>query len=297
MSMVLKFMTKVEKFRALVPGAVETVLLDLDKHWPDVERLMRMEEWPFVKADLELGDAQPGETSFIAKRDGRVAAFFTAFMFGHIGYLDMFVIDPEFRGTGIARPLYFRVIQAMQDAGAKGLVAHTTNDSARLIKLMGFKPGRSFTMYVRPPGPAPAGPALTRPDVAQYQALDTRIFGVARPAWTGFLANDPRVDLVAHGDAIVALRPKFGEGFTLDQMLAPNPDDIAPLVDGIIAKHGAAGPLMVSCTTGGALERILVERGFSVPDFFVPIGPLIEWRDGDTEPVGRSEAIQSLLWL
>jgi len=297
MSMVLKFMTKVEKFRALVPGALETLPLKLDRDWPEIEVLLRQEEWPFVKADLELGEAQPGETSFIARKDGKLAGFFTAFMFGHVGYLDMFVIDPQFRGTGVARPLYFRVIEAMQQHGAKGLVAHTTNDSARLIKLMGFVPGRSFTMYVREPGPAKAGPSLSRPDTKRYQALDTEIFGVARPHWTGFLANDPRVDLVSHGDAIVALRPKFGEGFTMDQMLAPNPADIGPLVDGIVAKHGEKGPIMVSCTTGGALEGILKDRGFVVPDFFVPIGPLIEWRDGDTDTVGRSEAIQSLMWL
>jgi GNAT superfamily N-acetyltransferase len=297
MSMVLKFMSKVEKFRALVPGALATSPLDLARDWPEVEVLLRQEEWPFVQADLELGEAQPGETSFIARKDGKLAGFFTAFMFGHVGYLDMFVIDKQFRGTGVARPLYFRVIEAMQQAGAKGLVAHTTNDSARLIKLMGFKPGRSFTMYVREPKPAPAGPTLGRPDRAYYERLDAEIFGVARPTWTEFLATDRRVDLVQHGDAVVALRPKFGEGFTMDQMLAPNPADIGPLVDGIVAKHGERGPIMVSCTTGGVLEGVLKERGFSVPDFFVPIGPLIEWRDGDTEPAGRSEAIQSLLWL
>jgi GNAT superfamily N-acetyltransferase len=297
MSLVLKFMTKVESFRSLAPGAVELLPLKLERDWPDVERLLRLEEWPFVKADMELGEAQPGETSYIARKDGKFAAFFTSFMFGDIGYLDMFVIDPAFRGQGIARPLYFKVIEALQAHGAKGLVAHTTNDSARLIKILGFKPGRPFTLRVRPPSPAPAGPELQKGDAARFMALDTEIFGVARPAWTGFLAKDPRVDLVAYGDAIAAMRPRIDGGYSLDQLLAPNPADLIPIVDGIVARYGATGPLMAFAATDGTLEKILAERGFAVPDFFVPIGPLIEWREGKTEPVGRSELIHSLLWL
>lgn len=296
MSLLLRALTKVEKFRALIPGAVQVLPMDLDRDWPDIEALMRAEEWPFVRGDLELGEAQTHGTSFIARQDGRFAAFFTTFMFGRIGYLDMFIIHPDFRSKGIARPLYFRAIEALQSAGATGLACHSTNDSARLIKILGFTPGRTFTMYVREPGDAPAGPALAAVDPARYQALDTEIFGVARPAWTAHLTGDPGVDIVGYGSAVVALRPKIG-GFTLDQMLAPDPAEIGPLVDGVIAKHGATSTLMVSCTTGGALEAVLKARGFIVPDFFVPIGPLIEWREGDTEPVGRSDAIQSVLWL
>ena len=297
MSLVLKFMTKVEKFRQLVPGAIELTPLKLDRDWPDVERLLRLEEWPFVRADLELGEAQPGETSYVARKDGKFAAFFTSFMFGHIGYLDMFVIDPAFRGQGVARPLYFKVIEALQSHGATGLVAHTTNDSARLIKLLGFVPGRPFTLRVRPPAPAPEGPQLSKGDPERFKAMDTEIFGIARPTWSGFLAQDIRVDLVAYGDAIAALRPRVDGGYSLDHMLAPKQEDIIPLVDGIVAKHGANGPLMAFAATDGYLEGVLHERGFAVPEFFVPIGPLIEWRDGKTEPVGRSEMLHSLFWL
>lgn len=297
MSFMLKFMTKVEKFRALVPGAVEVVPMDLDRDWPDVDRLLRLEEWPFVRSDLELGDAQPGETSYIARVDGQFAAFFTSFMFGHIGYLDMFVIDPAFRGKGVARPLYFKVIEALQSHGATGLVAHTTNDSARLIKILGFTPGRPFTLRERPAMAAPPGPELKKGDPDRFMNHDKAIFGIERPHWTGFLAKDQRVDLVAHGEAVAALRPRVGGGYSLDHFLAPDPADIVPLVDGIVAKHGAKGPLTVFAATGGHLESVLAERGFAVPEFFVPIGPLIEWREGNTEPVGRSEAIHSLLWL
>jgi GNAT superfamily N-acetyltransferase len=297
MSLVLKFMTKVEKFRALVPGAVEIVPLELDRDWPELEWLLRKEEWPFIRSDLELGEAQPGEASYIARKDGKLAAFFTTFMFGHIGYLDMFVIHPDFRGQGIARPLYFKAIEGLQTSGATGLVCHTTNDSARLVKILGFTPGRPFTLRVRPAGPTPPGPALQKGDPARFKALDTEIFGIARPAWTGFLADDPRVDLVAYGSAIVAMRPRVDNGYSIDHLLVPDPDDLVPLVDGIIAKYGATSPLNVFAVTDGVFEKIIADRGFAVPEFFVPIGPLIEWREGDTEPVGRSELIHSLLWL
>jgi GNAT superfamily N-acetyltransferase len=296
MSLLMRALTKVEKFRALVPGAVEVLPLDLERDWGEIEALMRAEEWPFLRGDLELGEAQTHGASFIARKDGKFAAFFTTFMFGHIGYLDMLIIRPEFRSQGVGRPLYFRAVEALQQMGASGLLCHSTNDSARLIKILGFTPGRSFTMYVREPGPSPDGPTLTAVDVARYQALDTEIFGTARTAWTHHLANDPDVDIVGYGSAVVALRPKVG-GYTLDQFLAPDEADIAPIVDGIIAKHGNTNTLMVSCTTGGALESVLKARGFVVPDFFVPIGPLVEWREGQTDSVGRSALIQSVLWL
>jgi hypothetical protein len=128
-------------------------------------------------------------------------------------------------------------------------------------------------------------------------SLDRSIFGIDRPHWTGFLAADTRVDLVAHGDAMAAMRPRIGGGYSLDHFLAPNPADLVSLVDGIVAKYGASGPLTAFAATDGVLEGLLAERGFAVPEFFVPIGPLVEWRDGNTEPVGRSEHIHTVLWL
>ncbi|MCA9572273.1 MAG: GNAT family N-acetyltransferase, partial [Myxococcales bacterium] len=146
MNLLTTFLTLAERARALVPDAVDVQPLDLDRDWPDIESLLRREEWPFVRADLELGDAQPGQTSFVARRDGRFAGFFTAHLFpgqdGPVGYLDMMVIHPDHRGQTVARPLYLRTLQALHLQGAVGLVVHTTNDSARLIRLLGFQPGQ-----------------------------------------------------------------------------------------------------------------------------------------------------------
>lgn len=300
MSLMLRMLSHVEKFRALVPGHVTTMPMVLERDFEAVERLLRLEEWPFVRSDLELGEAQPGETSYVAHCDGQFAAFFTSFMFGRIGYLDMFVIDQAFRGRSVARPLYFKVIEALQAHGSSGLVCHTTNDSARLVKLLGFKPGRTFTLRIRPPAAGGAGPGLEAGDGDRFAALDAEIFGLARPHWTGFLARDPRVDLVAYGDAMCALRPRIHDGipgYSLDHLLAPSSESLAPMVDGIIARHGASSMLMAFVADGSPLDSILADRGFAVPEFFVPIGPLTEWREGDTGSVGMSPAVQTVLWL
>jgi GNAT superfamily N-acetyltransferase len=296
-NLTIRALTLAGKIRALLPGAVDLQPVHLDRDWEQIDRLLRMEQWPFVRADLELGDAQPGETSFVARKHGQFAAFFTAHMFGEIGYLDMLVIHPDFRGRKVARPLYFKVMEALRRAGARGLVVHTTNDSARIIRILGFTPGRLFTLRTRPPGPAPAGPKLEPASREQFMALDAEIFGMARPAWTGWLASDPRIELVAVGDAIAALRPRVDNGWSIDHILARNPDDLAPLVDGVLARHGATSPLMAFAATDGLFEGMLAARGFLVPDFFVPIGPLTEWRQGETGSVGRSDAVHTVLWL
>jgi hypothetical protein len=85
-------------------GHPELLTMNLVCDYPEIEKLMVEEEWPFLRNDLELSHAQPKATAFIARKRGEFAGFLTTHNFGHIGYLDMMIITSQFRKAGIARP-------------------------------------------------------------------------------------------------------------------------------------------------------------------------------------------------
>src|SRR5262245_55854148 len=98
---------------AFLSGHPDLAEMDLDRDFPEIDRLFTQEEWPFLRADLEASHAQPGATATVARKDGAFAGFFATHAFGDIGYLDMMIIDARFRGRGVARPLYFHTVREL----------------------------------------------------------------------------------------------------------------------------------------------------------------------------------------
>jgi GNAT superfamily N-acetyltransferase len=278
--------------------------LDPDRHYADLERLLALEEWPFVRGDLEVSQAQPWATSRVAWKDGRFAGFFSTHHFGPIGYLDMMIIAPEFRRSGIARPLYFATVRALREKGVRSLVVHTTNDSARIIRLLGFRPGLRFVLLRRPPSGASATAAgaarrLDRADREAILDLDARVFGARREPWIDALLRDRGTRFFGLGDgglrASLALRPRRDGAVALDSVNAAGPGDLERLVDAVVGAE--RGRVECFAREGSPLHRLLLGRGFAVPGFFEAIGPLVEWRKGPTGEVGTSDGVHSLNWL
>ena len=224
-------------------GRPELLPMDLDRDWPDVERLLVEEEWPFLRSDVEVSHRQPGATSIVARKDGRFAGFFITHAFGDVGYLDMMVIDRAFRKRGVARPLYFRTLKALKKEGCRSMVVHTTNDSSRLIRLLGFKPGGSYTLLTRDPaspGPSEGAVDLLGPDDAgEIVALDAEVFGRARPEWVASLLHQSstrfyglRKDGRLAASACVRARRK--DAVCLDMADARTFEDLRPVVDHVL---------------------------------------------------------------
>lgn len=289
----------------LFSGRPELEALDLERDWPDLERMMTQEEWPFLRADFEISHAQPKSTSLVARKNGQFAGFFTTHHFGDVGYLDMMVIPKSFRSAGIARPLYFSTLKKMRARGLRSLVVHSTNDSARLFRLLGFKPGQDFTLLAHD-SPTSAltqseGEIVLRPTLEALIELDAQIFGLARPSWQRALYEQPGVQFLGvqrEGQLVasVCLRPRRDRAICLDQVNQTSPDDLSRLLDAALDRAGGQR-LECFAKTGSALHQRLSERGFTVPEFFEPIGPLIEWRRGETAPLGMGPHVQSLSWL
>jgi N-acetylglutamate synthase-like GNAT family acetyltransferase len=170
-------------------GHPEIRTVEMTSDIPAIEELLQLEEWPLVREDLEVSYCQPGAVFNVAIKDGAFAGFFAVHSFGRVGYLYLMLIDPKFRRKGIARPLYFKTLRSVRASGAHGYVLHTTNDSARIIQLLGFKPGREFTLLVRPAANVDAVTLqeLDYRDRDALVALDAEVFGLARPEWIGAL--------------------------------------------------------------------------------------------------------------
>lgn len=287
----------------LFSGRPELEALNLERDWPDLERMMLQEEWPFLRADFEVSHAQPKSTSLVARKNGQFAGFFTTHHFGEVGYLDMMVIPRAYRSAGIARPLYFATLKKMRARGLRSLVVHSTNDSARLFKLLGFKPGQDFTLLANdsPAAATRGGELVERPSLEALTELDAQIFGLARPSWQRALYEQPGVQFLGlerEGRLVasICLRPRRDRAICLDQVNQTSLDDLSYLLDTALER---ASGRRVECfaKTGSALHELLLKRGFGVPDFFEPIGPLIEWRRGKTAPLGLGPHVQSLSWL
>ena len=284
-------------------GHPEIRTVEMISDLPAIEGLLQLEEWPLVREDLEVSHCQPGAVFNVAIKDGAFAGFFATHSFGRVGYLNLMIIDPKFRRKGIARPLYFKTLRSLRAGGARGYVVHTTKDSARIIRLLGFKPGPKFTLLARPAANVDAATLqeLDYRDRDALVALDAEAFGLARPEWIDALVAQPRVRFVglrAHGTlrASACLRPRRGAALCLDSVNSPDLADLVTFVQDIVRANGAT---RLECLprVGSQLHHQLLDQGFQVPEFFKAIGPLVEWRKGQTYGLGASDRVQTLNWF
>jgi len=284
-------------------GHPEIRTVEIISDLPDIEKLIQLEEWPLVREDLEISHCQPGAVFSVAIKDGAFAGFFATHSFGRVGYLNLVIIASEFRRKGIARPLYFKTLRSHDTNGVHGYVVHTTKDSARIIQLLGFKPGSEFALLVRPAANVNAGTfqELDYRDRDALVALDAEVFGLARPEWIDALIAQRRVRFVglrSHGTlrASVCLRPRRDAALCLDSVNSRDLADLETFVQNIVRANGATR-LECIARVDSPLHHQLLEQGFQVPEFFKAIGPLVEWRKGETDGLGVSDRVQTLNWF
>jgi len=288
-------------------GSFEILPLDMERDYEDIDGLFELEEWPFIRADLEVSHGQPRATALVARSPEQLLGFFATHHFGNIGYLDMMIVDPKARVSRIAIKLYMGVTRQMKRKGINGWVAHSTNDSYRMFKLMRYTQGQSFTLLARDPRSAEStlveleSLRLGSADHDQLVALDRDVFGLARVDWVNALLEQPSArfygrKIAGKLVASVCVRKRRGNAVCLDAVNGRSMQDLAPLLE--TAVDGLAGQrLECFAKTGSALHDYLLEKQFSVPTFFKEIGPLVEWRKGDTGEVGLSERVLSLSWF
>jgi hypothetical protein len=281
--------------------------MDLDRDWNGIEQLLRIEQWPFVREDFEVSHEQPLSVAMVARRADEVLGFFSSHHFGAIGYLDMMIIDLSIRQTMVARKFWRRTLASMKTNGIGGLVAHSTKDSAPVFQAQKFSPGVDFTLLRREamPGAEPDADAdlliLDESDRQDLVMLDASVFGLRRDSWIEALYAKPAVQFVGLRSknqllASICLRPRHDKGVCLDSCNASRFEDLERLIHQVLYALPHQ-PIECFARTGSDLYELLIASGFTVPDFFQSIGPLVEWRRGQTEAAGLGSQIRSLSWF
>jgi hypothetical protein len=288
-------------------GAFQVLPLEMDRDYKEIDRLFEAEEWPFIRADLEVSHAQPRSTALVARSGDQMLGFFATHHFGDIGYLDMMIVSPQARVSHVARKLYFGVTRQMKQKGMKSWVAHSTNDSYRMFKFMRFKAGQSFTLLAKDPLRESAESGALQPfrlgtaDRDLLVELDEQVFGIPRVDWINALLAQPSTQFFGKKQegrlvASACVRGRKQNAVCLDAVNGRSTEDVIPLVDLILAGM-ASHRIECFARTDSPLHHHLLENQFTVPDFFVPIGPLVEWRKGPTGDAGLSSKILSLAWF
>jgi GNAT superfamily N-acetyltransferase len=282
--------------------------MDLDRDFPAIERLLAIEQWPFVRADLEVPHSQPRAVSYVARKGGKFAGFYMAHHFGDVGYLDISIVAPEFRGQGVVRVLHARVVQEIKRRGIRSFVVHTTNDSRLLIWMLGFSKGnQTFTILARDPLGEMRGPSvapateLGSADFEALTALDAKVFGLRRDPWIAAMLKQPTNRFYGIRDgqnlrASLCLRTRQAGAISLDAANAERFEDLEAIVKTLVARH-ADRHLECIVRDGAELDQLLRSLGFSGPEYFRAIGPFNEWRKGRTGVIGRTPLTQCLSWF
>jgi len=285
--------------------------IDLARDFPEIEKLLLDQEWPFLRGDLEVSHRQPKAVGYIALQDKACAGFFLTHHFGDIGYLDMMIVGRAFQKSGVARPLFLETMAALEKNGLRAFVVHTTQDSAPMIRFLEFSPGQSFTLlrlesgascqFVPPVLEDEEVQRLSSADLPEILALDAKIFGLPRPSWIGELMAQSEVKFygLRRKQKLVAslcLRPRRDHALCLDMANAERFEDLEKLLAHLMPSLEGFR-LECFARTHSDLHRYLETQGFKVPEFFQAIGPLTEWRKGATGEVGLSANVQCLSWF
>ena len=305
-TMLLKRLSGVVSDGMLFSGRPDLLRMDLDRDFPEINRLFEQEDWPFLRSDLEVSLAQPSTAAFVAKKDDAFAGFFLAHHFGDIGYLNMMIVAPGFRNQGIARPLYFRTVRELRSKGIHSLVVYCTKGSSPIIRMLGFREGQTFTLLARDPGHHGTVTnnqieSLTAHHHGEIAELDAEVFGLQRREWISSLLEQstiPFYGLRENGQLVASLclRPRKNNAVCIDMANGVEFGYLRALLEEVLVQTGDHS---VECfaKTGSDLHRLLLDRDFEVPDYFEPIGPLTECTKGDPGQAGRSAMMQCLSWF
>lgn len=283
--------------------------MDLDRDWPGIERLLKMEEWPFTRADLEISHQQDRAIGLVVRILGEIKGFFTVHNFGDIAYLDMIILEEGIRRkVSVSREIWKDVKRRINEKGLKAMLAHCTNDSSPLLRFLGFRKGEQFTL-VRKDETATrasvAGDSLQRlcvDDLAQLVELDEKVFGMRREAWIRGLLEQESTTFIGDFDqdrlrASVCLRERQDNALCLDGCNSLDYHRLTALIDQTVATMPHK-KFECFVRTDSRLHHHLLAQGFYVPEFFKPIGPLDELSKGPVDKLrAATPYMYTMSWM
>jgi len=281
--------------------------LDLCADWPQLDRMLEAEGWPFTRDDIAMSVAQPGSAAMVARHHHKALGFILAHHFGPVASGDMIMVDHGQRAGHpmLSVDLWLQLENTLEQRGFRTIVAHGTRRSSRAFGLFGFQPGRPFTALRREPLAARSDAALPDTlgpaDLPALTRLDAEVFGIERDAWVRSLCALPNARQVGRHDqgelvASICLRERRHQILFLDACNALSFAALRPLLDQVLA---ACSQRALECmaAVGSDLHHYLLEQRFFVPAAFAAIAPLVELRSGPHSDIGLGDQVRTLNWV
>lgn len=150
---------------------------------PDAMRLKNIAGWNQLESDWSIFLEGSPRHALAAVHNGRVIGTVTAMTYAErLAWIGMVLVDPEFRGQGIATRLVNTVLENLSPCPSIKLDATPTG--SRVYAKHGFEPEyeicRMICMSAHAPGKPAATRRLTSRSVGNLAELDAEAFGVDR---------------------------------------------------------------------------------------------------------------------
>lgn len=243
----------------------------------DLAALVERVGWNQLDAEWRLLIEASPSTAIGFAHQGRIVATAAALPYpGGPAWINMVIVDPDWRGGGLAARMLKELFA--RHGAAKPYKLDATPDGAKVYEKLGFQPESGFLRLSRiaapPAGAPPAGIVpLDEADLAACRTADLAVFGCDRGALLDWLFRQ---------SGRVALRTAAADGFLLSRpgrnfrQLGPlyAPDDAAALrlIDAAIAASGDAGLVIDVPDAKGGFLAGLAARGFTVKRPFLRMG-------------------------
>ncbi len=179
--------------------------------------LRRAVGWNQLPSHWAMMLALEPDGCFVATTGTRPVGTVTTTTHGNrLAWIGMMLVDPEFRGRGIARELMGAAIESIRGKGIAAIGLDATPAGMPVYLKLGFVREMSMQRWLRPAGLAmPTGPSGVRPllpaDWVAVEALDRAATGVDRSRVLRRFAEDRRAGFVwpAEGNPVgwALLRP------------------------------------------------------------------------------------------
>lgn len=282
--------------------------LDLEKHWSGINTLLRKEDWPFILDDFKVSHIQEKSLGLVVVDNDVVVGFFTLHNFSTIAYHDLFIIEKEYRKdiTSFLK-IMMEIKKHLKFNGLTTEVAHCTKDSSAFVKFLGFKPRAEYLLLRK----LASGKEnlknnsgvveLSNKNKLEIIELDKQTFGIDRKKWISDLLDMQSTKFYGlfnndKLDTFLVLRKRYGNSYTFDTLSGCNTLRKLELVSHVIDNLNVDFDIDTFVLKGSILEKHLILNGFSQPEFFKDIGPLVEYVKGNVSSLNVN-SMETMSWI
>ena len=187
---------------------------EMDVNW--ALKLANAEGWSYSRTDMERLLALTRAGFLVIEKAAAPAGMASAVLYGKRGVIGNIVVEPRFRGKGLASSLVEACAAYLKKAGAEEIYLYSYEQRTKFYERFGFRAGDAvLTMKGRPKTAAEAQASISRidDDMGPVASLDRELFGSDRSRLLRRLRDEaPELALLASGAGGQVEGYVFGRG-------------------------------------------------------------------------------------